>query len=104
MHRLFLPTFLLVLLLPQPGLIRADAFDHYINETLVKVAKAKGAEQLKKLTPDLMVKHSRALPGITGTFVVVETNDGRMSKLLVQPARQKISDDKSVPILLIERF
>ena len=51
-----------------------------------------------------MVEHSRALPGITATFVVLKTNEGRWAKMLLQPARQKITASESVPILLIERF
>ena len=44
------------------------------------------------------------LPGTTAAFVVVRTNDGRLSKLLVQPAQQKLQDKSVVPILLIERY
>jgi len=35
---------------------------------------------------------------------VVRTREGRWSKLLVQPARQKLPDKTTVPILLIDRF
>jgi hypothetical protein len=87
-----------------PHSARADAFDHYTNQILVKVPATKGVKELKQLTPDLMVQHSQVLPGIVGTFIVVKTNGDRLSKLLVQPARQKISDKATVPILLIERF
>ncbi|MBM4071202.1 MAG: hypothetical protein FJ271_20040 [Planctomycetes bacterium] len=87
-----------------PSLLRADAFDRYTNAVLLKVPKARQAELVKKLTPDLMVKHSRVLKGIPATFLVVKTNGERMCRLLVQPARQKIDKEKSVPILLIERF
>ena len=92
----------LVLTLPAPAL--ADAFDNYTNEILVKAPDAKTVQKVKELTPEVMVEHSRALPGITGTFIVIKTNDGKMAKLLVQPARQKLSATESVPILLIERF
>ena len=91
-------------LLIAPGLARADAFDHYINTVLVKAPKAEGVEKIKELTPEQMVRHSQVLPGVQGTLLVVRTNDNRMAKLLVQPARQKVSDAESVPILLIERF
>jgi hypothetical protein len=86
------------------GRVRADAFDNYTNAILAKVPQAEGVKKLDKLTPDLMVQNSRALPGIIATFVVVRTNEGRLARLLVQPARQKVADDKTVPILLIERF
>jgi hypothetical protein len=59
---------------------------------------------VKQLTPDLLTDHLRVLPDSTGAFVVVMTNDGRRSKLLVQSARQKIDAQTRVPILLIERF
>jgi hypothetical protein len=89
--------------------VRADSFDHYTNQILVKVPAATGVKKIQKLTPELMVEHSRVLPGISATFVVVKTNEGRLSKLLVQPAQQKIKkgdgdDVKTVPILLLERF
>lgn len=88
--------------------VHADSFDQYTNQILVKVPTAVGVQKIKKLTPELMVEHSRALPAISGTFLVVKTNDGKLSKLLVQAAQQKIKSDgdevKTVPILLIERF
>lgn len=82
----------------------ADSFDNYTNPLLVKVPTSPSAQQVKELTPELMVEHSRVLPGITATFIVVRTNDGKLAKLLVQPARQKLTATESVPILLIERF
>src|SRR5262245_54706309 len=86
------------------GGVRADSFDNYRNAILAKIPAAKGTQAVKKLTPDLMVEHARALPGMTAAFVLVKTNEGRLAKLLVQPAKQKISGDESVPILLIERY
>src|SRR5687767_11398156 len=87
-----------------PALAWADSFDHYTNPLLSRTAESKSAEKIKQLTPDAMIEHARALPGITGTFVVVKTNDNRWAKLLVQPARHKVDAEKSVPITLIERF
>ncbi len=100
-----LRAFLMVVLaLAVPALARADAFDNYTNPILAKVPGAKSADKITKLTPELMVQNSRALPGITATFIVVKTNDNRYARLLVQPARQKISEKDSVPIVLIERY
>jgi hypothetical protein len=82
---------------------QADSFDHYTNEILVKVPKAKTAAKVKQVTVTDMVKNSSVLPGVSGTVVVVRTGEGRMSKLLVHPAEQKVGD-KAFPILLIERF
>jgi hypothetical protein len=87
-----------------PAAARADSFDNYISRLLTKVAESKSAEKITQLTPEVMVDHSRVLPGITGTFLVVKTQEGRWAKLLTQPARHKISADMSVPIVLIERF
>src|SRR6267378_4264500 len=87
-----------------PAVARADAFDLYFNKLLAKVPESKGVEKVTKLTPEIMVQNNRALPGITGCFIVVKTNDNRYAKLLVQPARQKIGEKDSLPIVLIERY
>jgi hypothetical protein len=89
----FLPTF-----------VRADAFDNYTNTILAKISEAKSVEKVAKLTPEMMVEHSRALPGIIATFDVVKTNDNRYAKMLVLAAEQKISEKERVPIVLIERY
>jgi hypothetical protein len=101
MNRFVLPLFAILL---QSAPARADVFDHYTNFILVKVPKLESTQDVKQVTLDMMIKHSRVLPGVPGTFIVVETNGGRMAKLLVQPARQKVTKEKSVPILLIDRF
>jgi hypothetical protein len=103
MHRRsILLTGLALICLPLPA--RADAFDYYLNPVLSKVPKAEGVKELKRLTPELMQDHDRVLAGITAAFVVVQTNEQRYGKLLVQPAHKKIGDNKRLPILIIERF
>ncbi len=92
----------IVLLIPM--LSKADAFDNYTNLILAKVPESKSVEKITKLTPELMVQHSRALPGASAAFIVVKTNDKRFAKLLVLPARQKVSETESVPIILIDRY
>ena len=94
-------TFALLLLVVG---VRADSFDHYFNDHLVKLTTAAEASKVKELTPIVMVEHSRALPGLTATFLVVKTNEDRMCKLLLHTARQKVKENESVPILLIERY
>jgi hypothetical protein len=86
------------------ALSHADSFDHYTNPILGKIDKAKEAQAVKRVTAEQMVEHARALPSITGCFLVVRTGDGRMAKLLVQPGRQRIDDKRTVPILMIDRF
>jgi hypothetical protein len=99
-HRIFAVLALLIL----PNLVRADAFDNYINPILAKISEAKNVEKITKLTPAIMVEHSRALPGITSAFIVVKTNDDRYAKLLVMPGEQKIGPNKTAPIVIIQRF
>jgi hypothetical protein len=84
--------------------LRADAFDQYTNPILAKVPAAEGVKEVKQLTVDILAEHDRVLPGCPGAFVVVRTNEGRYAKLLVQPARQKIDKERSVPIVLIDRY
>ncbi|MCS7047119.1 MAG: hypothetical protein NZO58_12245, partial [Gemmataceae bacterium] len=84
--------------------VRADAFDHYLNPHLRQLAESKLAQKVEQLTFEQMIDHARVLPGVPGTFLVVKTNDGRWAKLLVQPARHKVDAEKSVPIVLIDRF
>src|SRR5258708_6105705 len=84
--------------------LHADAFDRYVNPVLAKVPAAPGAKELKQLTPDLIADHDRVLTGTSGALIVVKTNAGRYSKLLVQAARQKLTANMPTPILLIERY
>ncbi len=82
----------------------ADSYENYVNKILAKVPKAKGVKKLKKLDRRLLVEYSGVLKNTASAFLVVRTNDGRWSKLLVNPAEQKLSAEKTVPILVIERF
>lgn len=81
----------------------ADSFDHYTNPVLAKVPKAAGVKELTKLTQEQISENSGVLPDATAALIVVQTVDGRWSKLLVQTARKKVGEDL-VPVLLIDRF
>jgi hypothetical protein len=95
----------LLTLLAAPAFARADNFDHYTNDILALVPKKAAAVQsLKELDAALITDHAGVLKDSTAAFVVVKTNEGRYSKLLVQLARQKVPGGKTVPILLIERY
>lgn len=83
---------------------RGDTFDNYFNPHLAKIPTSEGVQKIAKLTPEIMVGASRVLPGVSGTFVVVKTNEGRWSKLLVHPGKQKVPDAEAVPIVLVDRF
>jgi hypothetical protein len=103
MHRR-LAALLAVALLALPRPARADAFDRYDNPILGKVPTAAGVEEVKRLTPSFLTDHGGVLGDARGAFIVVMTNEGRRSKLLVQPARQKVDAEHRLPILLIDRF
>jgi hypothetical protein len=103
MRRCFLliPVFLVA-----PSSLRADAFDHYINPILARLPGSAGVEEVKQLTPDLIADNDRVLANLAAAFVVVKTNDGRFSKLLVQAGQRKVSDEPRVlvPVGLVERY
>jgi hypothetical protein len=89
-----------------PVAVRADAFDQYINTILEKVDKADGAKEIKQLTPEMILDNNRVIPDTTSAMIVVQTNEGRLAKVLVQAARKRLNDEKKtqVDILLIERY
>jgi hypothetical protein len=104
MRRSLLSSAICLAVLLEASPARADAFDHYVNPVLAKAVEDKAFKELKELTPDQISDHDRVLPGLAGAFVVVRTNGGRFSKLLVRLGRQKIDAEKSVPVLLVERY
>ncbi|MBY0522158.1 MAG: hypothetical protein K2R98_02095 [Gemmataceae bacterium] len=99
-------SLVVTMLFALPAALRADAFDYYTNSVLAKVPEAKDVKELKQLTTEQIVEHSNVLPGVQAALVVVQTNDGCFTKLLVQSARKRLNDeDKTlVPILLIDRY
>lgn len=82
----------------------ADAFDHYTNPVLSRLIEDKGTKEIKQLTSSAIVENDRVLPRATAAFIVVKTNAGRYAKLLVQVARQRIDAERSMPMLLIDRY
>lgn len=102
LHRLL--AVILAAIALAPTLVCADTFDHYFNKLLAKIPEAKTVEKVAKLTPKVMIKHNRALPDVTATFIVVKTNDNRYAKLLVRPAEQVISEKETRPIIVLDRY
>src|SRR3990170_4320655 len=94
---------LLVLGLLGAQVNRPGAFERYTNDILAKIPQADGVLRVKELTPELLATHSGVLGDARAAFVVVKTNEGRWSKLLVTPAQQRIADKSLLPILVIER-
>lgn len=83
---------------------RADSFDDYTNVHLKKLLGSKDVEKTQQLTLDDLVTASDVLPGLRSAFLIVRTNEGRLAKLLVQRAQQKVGEDKFFPIVLVDRF
>src|SRR5262245_38605907 len=83
---------------------RADAFDHYTNPVLARLIGAEGTQEVKELSQRLLSQQDRVLTNVPGAFLVVKTNSGRNAKLLVHVARQRIDEDRFVPMLLVERY
>ena len=82
----------------------ADPFDLYINPVLAKMVDSPNVQEVKQLTSDQVADNDRVLPGLNTAFLIVKTNEGRYARLLVQVARQKVADDKFLPMLLVERY
>jgi hypothetical protein len=82
----------------------AEIFDYYVNPVLARAIEAKETKEIKQLTTAMIVENDRVLPHTRAAFLVVKTNEGRYAKLLVQPARQKIDAERSIPMLLIDRY
>jgi hypothetical protein len=82
----------------------AEVFDYYTNPVLARLVETKEAQEIKQLTPSLIAENDRVLPRTASAFLVVKTNGGRFAKLLVQVARQKIDAERSVPMLLVDRY
>ncbi len=83
---------------------RADEFDRLVNASLAKAAESADARPLERLTPKEVLQHAGVIPGTAGAVVVVKTNEGRWAKLAVQSGRQKLGAERSIPMLLVNRF
>jgi hypothetical protein len=102
MHRLCFPIVTLIALATSAR--AADPFDFYINPILGKVPESACAKEIKQLTAADIADNDQVIPDSNAAFLVVKTNDTRYAKLLVMTARRKITEEKSLPILLIDRF
>ncbi len=92
-------TFLLFCSAP----LLADQFDYYTQPVLTKAIEDKVLKEVPSLTTEEVEKHLNVLSDTQGAFVVVETNDRRLAKVLLQPARLR-SGAEQVPMFLIEKY
>jgi hypothetical protein len=90
------------LLAPAAG--APDVFDYYTNPVLTKAIDKEYAKEFKRVGEKELGDHDRVLSGAGLTCLLIKTNDGRNAKLLCQIARQKVSSDKAVWMLLIDRY
>jgi hypothetical protein len=101
MHRyVSLAAVWIVVLLPTSAW--ADAFDRYTNTVLSQVPGAPGVVPIAKLTPDLALQQHLYISDNDGILLIVKTNDGLSSKMLVKFARQRFGD-RTLPIAILER-
>ena len=91
----------LVLTLPCSA---AEVFDYYVSPILARAIEAKETKDVKQLTRALIVENDRVLPRTRAAFLIVKTNQGRYAKLLVEAARQKIDAERTISMLLIDRY
>jgi hypothetical protein len=84
--------------------VHGESFNDYTNPILGNLIESKNVRKLDSLDPGTISDHDNVLPGVFSAFVVVQTNSGRRAKLLVQAGKQKITDEKTVPILIIDRY
>jgi hypothetical protein len=83
---------------------RADQFDYYTNPVLSKAATDGSLKEVKELTSEQVSDAAGALPDSPSAVLVVATNDKRLAKVLAQTARQKLGSDKSLPLLLVDKY
>ena len=86
--------------------LKADPFDNYTNAILEKVPDSMVAKEIKQLTPDMILENNRIIPDGSSAMIVVQTNESRLARLLVQAAKKRLNDENKtqVSILLIERY
>jgi hypothetical protein len=83
---------------------RADQFDLYQLPTLTQAIKDGQLKEVKQLSTVDLANYLRVLTDANSAMLVVETNDRRFCKVLVQPGRQKLNAEKQVPMLFVQKF
>lgn len=81
-----------------------DRFDVYSRPALVKLINTETLLSRKKVSTEDLAEHDRVLPKVSASFLVLKTNGNRFSKMQVVPGRQKLADDKFIPVLIVEKF
>jgi hypothetical protein len=87
----------------RPGLAQ-NPFDLLIRPELAKLSASESFAPVDELSIKQLTESDGRLPGTPGTLLIAKTNQGRWARILISQARQKIDAEKSVPILLMDRF
>ncbi len=95
-------------LLTLPHLAHADWFDVLEGAVLRELALVALDKQGMEATLDFqeLAGATRVLPEIRAALVVVRTDQGRIARVLIEPAFRSPVDDRAdlVPIVILERF
>ncbi|MEZ6141845.1 MAG: hypothetical protein R3B84_14835 [Zavarzinella sp.] len=84
--------------------LSAGQFEHYTQSVLANGVSKGLLKSVPKIVLDDLSDYAGVLPDQTATMLVVVTNDGRYSKLLVRPARQKFGMKGPYAMLLIDEY
>lgn len=82
----------------------ADDFDYYTNKVIREAPSSENVKEISKLTPTLITDNERVIKGTTSAMIIVKTNDDRFAKVLVESARRKVDDKRTIRMILIDRF
>jgi hypothetical protein len=92
-----------VFCLSLPLVAAADDFDLYTGSVLAKAPSSDLAKPVEKLSYNEILRAAPVLHESSGCFVVVRTDDGNWSKLVLRAAIRKQGDAEQ-PIIVLERF
>ena len=81
-----------------------DRFDSYTRPALSKLIGSETMLVRKSISVQELAEYDRVLPKITASFLVIKTNGNRICKLQVAAGKQKVGDDRFLPVLIIEKF
>lgn len=97
-------TLTMVMHLATGSTLLADSFDDCTSPLLARFAKSEASKEVRQLSTSQILDHDRILKDAAGAVLIVRTNGERWAKLLVQSGRQRVDAERSLPVLLIERF
>ncbi len=79
-----------------------EPFDLLVRSELARLSASFDA--VETLDAKTITLAEGRLMGSPGTLLIAKTQQGRWARMLVSQARQKLEGDKSLPILLVDKF